>query len=75
MTITYSQIGAGVVAVVLGFYYALIARRRSTLPGPRGYPIIGNVFELPKSYTWLHYAKFKDLYGAVSICLRLQHPL
>jgi hypothetical protein len=75
MPITYSQIGAGVVAVALGLYYVLIARRRSTLPGPRGYPIVGNIFDLPKSYAWLHYAKFKDLYGAVKFRLRLQSQL
>jgi hypothetical protein len=46
----------------IGFRWALDKRRRLP-PGPRGLPFIGNAFDLPKSYEWLHWAKQKDLYG------------
>lgn len=32
-------------------------------PGPRGWPILGSFLEMPESFEWLHWAKFKDLYG------------
>lgn len=32
-------------------------------PGPRGWPILGSFFEMPESFEWLHWAKFKGLYG------------
>ena len=39
-------------------------RRRMRLPpGPIGYPIIGNLFDMPNSYDPLFWAKCRDLYG------------
>ena len=35
-------------------------------PGPRRWPIIGNLFDLPKGYDWLYWAKHKELYGPIS---------
>ena len=32
-------------------------------PGPRGWPLLGSFFEMPESFEWLHWAKFRDLYG------------
>ena len=32
-------------------------------PGPRGWPILGSFFEMPESFEWLHWSKFKSLYG------------
>ncbi|KAF3902278.1 hypothetical protein ABW20_dc0107053 [Dactylellina cionopaga] len=36
-------------------------------PGPKGLPIIGNIFDLPPPGTaeWKHWAKFKDIYGPI----------
>ena len=36
-------------------------------PGPRGWPLLGNLFEMPESFEWLHWAKFKGLYGGYHI--------
>ncbi|KAF8522564.1 cytochrome P450 [Hysterangium stoloniferum] len=37
----------------------------NTPPGPKGYPIIGNVLEFPKytDYPWLTYAEWAKIYG------------
>jgi hypothetical protein len=51
--------------LILGTYYAY--KRRYALPGPRGYPIIGNVFDMPKSREWLHWARHKDVYGTLAL--------
>lgn len=35
-------------------------------PGPEPIPLIGNFFDLPKELEWVHWAKYKDIYGPVS---------
>jgi hypothetical protein len=47
-----------------------IRRRRSTFPlppGPRGYPIIGNILDMPslQDRAWLRFEKWGQLYGKV----------
>lgn len=32
-------------------------------PGPKGYPIIGNLLDLPSSFEWEAFAKWGDMYG------------
>ena len=45
----------------------LFCRRRLRLPpGPKGLPILGHVFGMPKSHEWLQYAKWSRQYGAYS---------
>ena len=34
-------------------------------PGPRAYPLIGNIFDLPESYPWLKYAEWGKKYGDI----------
>ncbi|TFK32637.1 cytochrome P450 monooxygenase [Crucibulum laeve] len=41
-------------------------RRTPFPPGPRGIPLVGNIFDLPKKYEWIHWAKYKDMYGPIS---------
>lgn len=41
-------------------------RRRRGLPyppGPRPLPIIGNMLDIPKQFSWLAYSKFSETYG------------
>ena len=53
-----------------------IRRRRSTFPlppGPRGYPIIGNMLDMPslQDQAWSRFAKWGQLYGKVYIYWKL----
>jgi hypothetical protein len=56
--------------VLLSFLFALRAirdyQRRGTLPyppGPRPLPLIGNLFHIPKNFSWLAYTQFSKKYG------------
>ena len=45
---------------------ALILRKtRSTAlpPGPKGLPVIGNVFDMPKSHDWITFTEWNKRYG------------
>ncbi|QKX58214.1 uncharacterized protein TRUGW13939_05335 [Talaromyces rugulosus] len=35
------------------------------LPGPRGYPLIGNYIDFPKSHPWLKFKEWGDTYGPI----------
>lgn len=41
---------------------------RALPPGPKGLPILGNIFDLPDATNkpWLHWQKLKQLYGSMS---------
>jgi hypothetical protein len=35
-------------------------------PGPRPLPIIGNLLDIPKEFSWLAYTRLSERYGTVS---------
>lgn len=46
-----------------------VISKKSSLPrppGPKGIPILGNIFDFPKEKEWLTYAKWGDEYGECS---------
>jgi hypothetical protein len=40
-----------------------VFRRVPLPPGPFGWPIVGNLFNMPHEYEWLHWETYKDAYG------------
>jgi hypothetical protein len=36
-------------------------------PGPKGYPLIGNLFDLPVDRAWLVYDEWSKIYGEPSV--------
>jgi hypothetical protein len=53
-----------------------LARRRSRShlpPGPKGYPIVGNLLDLPPTHVWEKFGAWGRQYGGFSF-LRLRPP-
>jgi hypothetical protein len=39
-------------------------------PGPRSLPLIGNLFDVPKEFSWLTYARLSKKYGKVYLAIK-----
>ncbi len=57
------QIVALLIAFILVAVVSLNRTRRSLPPGPKGLPILGNIFDVPKEFEWLAYARWSRQYG------------
>ena len=65
MVSTEAFYAIGFAALLLGVY---ILRQwgqssRRTPPGPRPWPIIGNLLDIPASHEWFTFAKWGETYG------------
>lgn len=60
--------------VVVNLY---VKKRRAVKipPGPKGYPIVGNLLDWPKEKEWVTFAQWREQYGAFIIMRSLPHPL
>ncbi|KAL7277161.1 hypothetical protein ACG7TL_009007 [Trametes sanguinea] len=69
----------GILLIVIATTFVLIAwrrfRTRPLPPGPPGLPILGNVFDIPKQYSWLAYRNLAAQYGDVLCMQALGHTL
>ncbi|KAJ7490114.1 cytochrome P450 [Mycena galericulata] len=54
----------------------LYARRskHALPPGPKGYPLIGNIFDMPTSHSWKTFAKWGEQYGGIMSLTLLRQP-
>lgn len=54
--------------LVLGYYVSRKIGMRvlgRTPPGPRGWPIVGNISDIPHEKSWFTYMKWSKLYGDI----------
>jgi hypothetical protein len=52
------------VILIIGTFKVLLRRRKGILPpGPRAWPIVGNLSQLPNSKVWETYEKWAKEYG------------
>jgi hypothetical protein len=54
----YADISLGFAALSLLYYGLLRRRKKSNLPlppGPKGIPLVGNLFEIPEEFPWRKY--------------------
>lgn len=50
--------------LILTWTVRLWAKRKRLPPGPRGLPLIGNIFQMPSEKEWLYYTSLGHVYGA-----------
>ncbi|KAF8879055.1 cytochrome P450 [Infundibulicybe gibba] len=69
-TILRSPVVAATVVVTTYVLYRSLAHRSGHKPrlppGPRGWPLIGNLFDMPRKQTWLTFSKWGNIYGPIS---------
>ncbi|KAJ7133346.1 cytochrome P450 [Mycena epipterygia] len=73
---TTTPTGGILAATALSLCY-YIYTRKSTMPlppGPKGWPIIGNVLDMPKSHAWKTFARWGDIYGGIMSITLLGQP-
>lgn len=74
MSWPYIQLGAMIVATLFALSRLLLSRQRRNLPpGPRGWPIFGNSFNVPQEYEWLAYQRWGAQYGQPTFCLSAKY--
>ena len=65
-----SSLLALAVFLLCGHYYFENKRRNPAglpyPPGPKGYPIIGNLFDMPSEKEWLTFAEWGAKYGELT---------
>ena len=66
MDVTFQRVYVAVVIIILtSILVALISsgRRRRLPPGPRGWPLIGNIFDIPEVHAWKTFANWSKRWG------------
>ncbi|KAH9938481.1 cytochrome P450 [Fomitopsis serialis] len=60
-----AQLSAFLLAVLLAYRFVKTRRQAPFPPGPRGWPIIGNVLDIPTEYQWKTFAQWGEKWGDI----------
>lgn len=66
---SYLQVVAIITCAVLALLALLRRKPRRLPPGPRGWPIFGNSFNVPKQHPWITYSNWSKEYGELDLHL------
>ncbi|PBK75890.1 cytochrome P450 [Armillaria solidipes] len=58
-------LASGILLTCCLFYISCNRRRLPLPPGPKGFPLIGNLWDVPVKYPWITYARWTATYGDV----------
>ncbi|KAF7344988.1 Cytochrome P450 [Mycena venus] len=73
--LTFQDLVVVAVALSVGGLHLYARRKNRRLPpGPKGYPVIGNVFDMPASQSWKTFAKWGERYGGIMSITLLGQP-
>lgn len=56
---------AFIAILVYRFFRTIVPPGTSLPPGPKGLPIVGNLYDVPHEHSWLTYAHWGALYGDI----------
>ncbi|KIK56499.1 hypothetical protein GYMLUDRAFT_263609 [Collybiopsis luxurians FD-317 M1] len=69
------QLWLAVGATIVASLFVIVTQKRGSLPpGPRGWPILGNVFDIPAEYPWKVYRRWGRDFASDIITLKLPGP-
>ncbi|CCM01203.1 uncharacterized protein FIBRA_03251 [Fibroporia radiculosa] len=70
LDVTLAALGVALVSLILS------GKRKGPLPpGPKGWPIIGNVLDMPSSYQWKTYTQWAEKWGDIISVTLLGQPI
>ncbi|KAH8118941.1 cytochrome P450 [Phellopilus nigrolimitatus] len=81
MTSAISFLGVSIPGVVAVWLWTKYSRRHNNAqrlplpPGPKGLPVIGNIFDMPKDHEWLTVAQWRKTYGDIIFVENLGMPI
>ncbi|KAJ7171662.1 cytochrome P450 [Mycena crocata] len=75
ITLTVTDIGFVAVGLLVSGIYLTRKKNLPLPPGPNGYPLIGNVLQVPKSHAWKTFAKWGERYGGIMSIKLLRQPM